>query len=193
MAMELVFNLTQLRYSRGEIKITGFSIIYGSGYAGLASQLGQPESVARMIKPAYLAAMPGVNELLTDVKRRGMRGDSIRTWGGRIYFAEIGPDGRNFAYRLLNYLIQGSAADQTKEAICQWHRTRNWRSQFLATVHDEINIQAPIDEWRGHMATLRLAMEQDNLDVPVRSEGFVGKDWQNIVKEDKYDSEVLAA
>ena len=69
MAMELVFNLTQLRYSRGEIKITGFSIIYGSGYAGLASQLGQPESVARMIKPAYLAAMPGVNgKPLDDVK-----------------------------------------------------------------------------------------------------------------------------
>lgn len=191
MAMGLIEGLTALVYSRGEVKITGFSIIYGSGYQGLADQLGQPLDVARQIKPAYLKAMPGVNELLRDVKRRGERGDSIRTWGGRIYFAEIGPppELKNFAYRLLNYLIQGSAADQTKEAINQWHRIRNWRSQFLATVHDEINIQAPISEWRMHMEDLRLAMEEDNLDVPIRSEGFVGKDWQNIIAEDKYQDE----
>lgn len=186
MAVELIQNLVGLTFSRKEVKITGFSIIYGSGYAGLAQQLGQPVEQARIIKPAYLAVLPGVNDLLRDVKRRGEYGDSIRTWGGRIYFAEIGPDGRNFAYRLLNYLIQGSAADQTKEAICQWHRIRNWRSQFLATVHDEINIQAPASEWRMHMEDLRLAMEVDNLDVPIRSEGYVGKDWQNIVKEKDY-------
>jgi DNA polymerase I-like protein with 3'-5' exonuclease and polymerase domains len=185
-AVELIQNLVGLKYARKDIKITGFSIIYGSGYAGLASQLGQTVDAARGIKQAYLAVMPGINELLRDVKHRGERGDSIRTWGGRIYFAEIGEDGRNFAYRLLNYLIQGSAADQTKEAICQWQRTRNWRSQFLATVHDEINIQAPIDEWRMHMEDLRLAMEVDNLDVPIRSEGYVGTDWQHIVKEKDY-------
>jgi len=192
MAVELIQNLVGLTYTRRECKITGFSIIYGSGYQGLASQLGQPLSAAYEIKSVYLKVMPGVNDLMRDVKRRGERGNSIRTWGGRIYFAEISADGRNFAYRLLNYLIQGSAADQTKEALCQWHRIRNWRSQFLATVHDEINIQAPIDEWRRHMEDLRLAMEEPNLDVPIRSEGYVGHTWQNIVEEEKY-GEVLAA
>lgn len=190
MAMELIYNLTGLAYARKDIKITGFSLLYGTGVAGLSGQLGQPYEDAKRIKDSYLAALPGLNTLMRDVKRRGERGDSIRTWGGRIYFAEtakeINGELRNFAYRLLNYLIQGSAADQTKEAICQWHRTRNWRSQFLATVHDEINIQAPIDEWRMHMEDLRLAMEVDNLDVPIRSEGYVGHDWQHIVKEKDY-------
>jgi DNA polymerase I-like protein with 3'-5' exonuclease and polymerase domains len=187
MAIELITNLVGITYARKDIKITGFSLLYGTGIAGLSGQLGQPYEDARRIKDSYLAALPGLNTLMRDVKRRGERGDSIRTWGGRLYFAEITKDSngeiRNFAYRLLNYLIQGSAADQTKEAICQWHRTRNWRSQFLATVHDEINIQAPIEDWRMHMEDLRLAMEQDTLDVPVRSEGFVGRDWHNIVKE----------
>lgn len=191
MAVVLIENLIGITYARKDIKITGFSLIYGTGVTGLSGQLGQSYDDAARIKSAYLAALPGVNDLMRDVKRRGERGDSIRTWGGRIYFAEsskeINGQIRSFAYRLLNYLIQGSAADQTKEAICQWHRTRNWRSQFLATVHDEINIQAPIEEWQSHMETLRLAMERDTLDVPIRSEGYVGKDWHNIVKETKYD------
>lgn len=186
MAIGLIEGLVGVTYARKSIKITGFSIIYGSGYSGLASQLGETVEAARQVKTAYLAVLPGVNDLLRDVKRRGERGDSIRTWGGRIYFAEIGEDGRNFAYRLLNYLIQGSAADQTKEAICQWRRTKNWKSQFLATVHDEINIQAPVDEWRMHMEDLRMAMEVENLDVPIRSEGYVGTDWEHIVKEKDY-------
>lgn len=190
MAVDLIQNLIGITYDRKSIKITGFSLLYGTGVSGLSGQLGQSYDDAKRIKDSYLAALPGINQLMRDVKRRGERGDSIRTWGGRIYFAEqskeINGELRSFAYRLLNYLIQGSAADQTKEAICQWHRTRNWRSDFLATVHDEINIQAPAEEWRLHMEHLRAAMEVDNLDVPVKSEGFVGKDWHNIIKEKDY-------
>lgn len=189
MAMDLIQNLVGVTYARKDIKITGFSLLYGTGVPGLAGQLGRSNDEAARIKSSYLAAMPGINDLMRDVKRRGETGNAIRTWGGRIYFAENGVvDGetRSFAYRLLNYLIQGSAADQTKEAICQWHRTRNWRSQFLATVHDEINIQAPIDEWRSHMEDLLQSMEVANLDVPIRSEGFVGTDWHNIVIEKDY-------
>lgn len=197
MAVELIQNLVGLTYARKDIKITGFSLLYGTGVAGLSGQLGQPYDDAKRIKDSYLAALPGLNTLMRDVKRRGERGDSIRTWGGRIYFAEIAKEIngelRSFAYRLLNYLIQGSAADQTKEAINHWTRTSNWQSQFLATVHDEINVQAPIVDWRMHMEELRVSMEQDNLDVPVRSEGFVGYDWQNIVKEKDFEPKVLAA
>lgn len=192
MAIELIQGLIGVVYARKSIKITGFSLIYGSGVKGLSQQLGQSCNDAANVRTAYLHAMPGVNDLMRDVKRRGERGDSIRTWGGRIYFAESGVvDGqvRSFAYRLLNYLIQGSAADQTKEAINEWRRTKDWQAIFLATVHDEINIQAPEDDWRRHMRDLKVAMEVDNLDVPVLSEGFVGKDWQNIVEESKYGCE----
>lgn len=195
MAIELIQNLIGISYARKSIKITAFSLIYGSGITGLASQLHQPYEEAARVKSAYLAAMPGVNDLMRDVKRRGERGDSIRTWGGRIYFAESGTingEIRSFAYRLLNYLIQGSAADQTKEAINQWRRTKDWQSIFLATVHDEINIQAPEDDWMRHMADLKAAMEVDNLDVPITSEGFVGRDWHNIVEENKFGRAIAA-
>jgi len=189
MAIELIQNLIGVTYARKSIKITGFSLLYGTGISGLSGQLGQSYEDAARIKSAYLAALPGINDLMRDVKRRGERGDSIRTWGGRIYFAEVAEingEIRNFAYRLLNYLIQGSAADQTKQNICVWADTRNWQAEFLATVHDENNISAPIDEWSSHMETLRVAMEDPILDVPILSEGFVGENWHNIVKEKEY-------
>lgn len=190
MAVELIQQLIGITYARKSIKITGFSLLYGTGVGGLSVQLGSSYDDAKRIKDSYLAALPGINDLMRDVKRRGERGDSIRTWGGRIYFAEpskeIKGELRSFAYRLLNYLIQGSAADQTKESINVWQDTRDWEAEFLATVHDENNISAPEDDWCRHMETLRAAMEQDNLDVPVLTEGFVGKDWHNIIKEKDY-------
>lgn len=180
MAMELIQNLVGILYSRPTIKITGFSIIYGSGINGLSGQLEIPYHEAGRIRYSYLAAMPGVKDLMDDVKGRGERGEPIRTWGGRLYYAEIGSDGRNFAYKLLNYLIQGSAADQTKESINDWFENKPHDDVFLATVHDEINISAPSELWQNSMGILRVCMERDRFDVPFRSEGFYGPNWSEI-------------
>lgn len=184
MAQELMASIVGLTYARPEVKITGFSIIYGTGALGLSGQLGRSIGEAAQIKGAYLAAMPGVKDLQDDVKSRGKSGQPIRTWGGRIYYAEAPKviDGRlrDFAYKLLNYLIQGSAADQTKESIADWEDSRKWYDVFLATVHDEINISAPKEHAIASMATLREAMNKDRLDVPMLSEGFMGENWQDI-------------
>jgi DNA polymerase I-like protein with 3'-5' exonuclease and polymerase domains len=188
MAMELIAQMIGILYARKKIKITGFSIIYGTGGPGLAGQLGCPVDEARSIKAAYLDAMPGVRDLMWDVQARGKRGEAIRTWGGRLYLAEpakiINGQWRDFAYKLLNYLIQGSAADQTKESINDWEDSRNWESIFLATVHDEINISAPKASCDEHMRILRLAMDKDRFDVPMRSEGFIGENWADLKEYD---------
>lgn len=191
MAQELMASIVGLTYARPEVKITGFSIIYGTGVPGLSTQLGRPAHEAAQIKSAYLTAMPGVKDLQDDVKSRGKSGQPIRTWGGRIYYAEAPKviDGRlrDFAYKLLNYLVQGSAADQTKESIAEWEGTRKWYDVFLATVHDELNISAPKEHAKESMATLRRAMEKDRLDVPMLSEGFYGENWHDLVEEKEYE------
>lgn len=184
MAVELIHGLIGITYARKDIKITGFSIIYGSGANGLSLQLGTDRGSAFTIREAYLDAMPGVRTLMSDVQLRGRSGQPIRTWGGRLYFAEppkeIEGRIRDFSYKLLNYLIQGSAADQTKEAINDWADLRRWDAVFLATVHDEINISAPKEAWQEHMATLRQCMDANRFDVPMLSEGFVGENWEDI-------------
>lgn len=188
MAVDLIAQITGVKYARKDIKITGFSIIYGTGASGLSIQLGTDRSSAFSIKEAYLDAMPGVRTLMSDVQLRGRSGLPIRTWGGRLYFVEAPKevDGRirDFAYKLLNYLIQGSAADQTKEALCDWEYFRRQDAIFLATVHDEINISAPADNWQPHMETLKECMNRDRFDVPMLSEGFTGPNWQDIVESE---------
>lgn len=188
MTRQLIATMIGIMYARPTIKITGFSIIYGTGGPGLSAQLGCPIEEARSIKSAYLDAMPGVRDLMWDVQARGKRGEAIRTWGGRLYIAEPAKiiDGRwrDFAYKLLNYLIQGSAADQTKESINDWESARSWEAIFLATVHDEINISVPKEMACEHMSTLRKAMDAERFDVPMRSEGFIGETWADLEEWD---------
>ena len=175
---------TGVEYPRKDVKITGFSIIYGSGVNGLASQLHRSSNEAWAIREAYFQAFPGIKQLMRDTQAIGQSGRAIRTWGGRLYHREPSKDGRDFSYKLLNYLIQGSAADQTKECLYQWHyiQRRPSKDVFLATVHDEINISVPADDWQEGMARLKHAMEDPlpGFDCPMRSEGFVGKNWHDI-------------
>lgn len=184
MALDMIQTMIGVTYARKEIKITSFSIIYGSGVTGLSVQLGRGYGDAFEIKEAYLSAMPGVRTLMQGVQARGKSGQPIRTWGGRIYHKEPSKEvkGRimEFSYKLLNYLIQGSAADQTKEALIDWHENRDWETVFLATVHDEINISAPKDNWKPQMSRLTGCMNRDRFDVPMLSEGFQGPNWADL-------------
>jgi DNA polymerase I-like protein with 3'-5' exonuclease and polymerase domains len=190
MAVEIIQMLVGVTYARKDIKVTGFSLIYGSGVRGIAGKLGVSYGQGQAIRDSYLDAMPGVRTLMQDVQRRGKSGQPIRTWGGRLYYVEAPKeiDGqlRDFAYKLLNYLIQGSAADQTKESINEWWDDRG-NASYLAAVHDEINASAPKETWKEDMAKLKKHMNADRFDVPMLSEGFVGENWGDIVEEDKYD------
>lgn len=184
LAVEIIQRMTGTLYARKTVKITAFAIIYGSGAAGLSLQLGVPYAEAKRIREAYLDAMPGIRTLMDDVKARGSGGQAIKTLGGRIYYAEppkvVNGAVRDFAYKLLNYLIQGSAADQTKDSINDWFDRRHERALFLATVHDELNISAPADTYLEDMQLLRECMDRPRLDVPVASEGFYGHNWADL-------------
>lgn len=192
MATAMLQRMAGLVLSRRPVKITGFSIVYGTGYSGLSGQLGVDYIRAKEIKDAYLDTFPGVKRLMNECQTAGRDGTGIRTWGGRLYFAEpsrvtyiAGPFGpmekwQDFFYKLLNYKIQGGAADQTKECINDWDETRDPLCIFLATVHDEVNVSAPEDNWWSHMQHLREVIERDRLSVPVRTEGFVGRNWADL-------------
>ncbi len=182
---ERALEVTGVDYARKYIKITGFSLIYGAGVPGVMRQTGIEEyEVAQSLRNAVLNAMPDVKQLIREVQNAGRRGEAIRTWGGREYFVEppkiIDGRMRSFEYKLLNYLVQGSAADQTKQSIIDWDDTRSWETTFLATVHDEINTSAPKEEAPQHMAVLKAAMDKDRFDVPFKSEGFMGPNWEEI-------------
>jgi len=178
----IILENTSIDLSRKHVKITGFGILYGRGIPNLAAALGVSEDDARRTRAAYFAAIPEIDELSKGTRRRGRSGGYITTWGGRRYYREPN-DERDLSYKLLNYLIQGSAADQTKQAIVDWHALRKPGDMLMAAVHDELNVSAPVEEAEAAMHRLQTAMDAPRFDVPFLSEGYRGPNWADIEKE----------
>lgn len=168
---------------RDHTKVVNFQDIYGGGKTALALALEISHEMAGKIKAAKRALMPDFAELESNVKAVGESGEAIFTWGGREYYAEepkySGKFGRvmSFAYKLLNYLIQGSAADCTKESIIRYHNHPKRQGRFLLTVHDENNISAHKKVFKQEMELLRQVMQSVEFDVPMLSDGEYGPNW----------------
>lgn len=168
---------------RKHVKITGFGIMYGRGVASTAAALGIPDYQAKEVRDAYFSALPEIKDLSAGTRRAGRMNEPLRTWGGRVYYREPNPE-RDLSYKLLNYLIQGSAADQTKQSAIDWENIRRPEDTLLAMVHDEFNICAPIGEESDAMYRLQQAMDSPRFDVPFASEGYMGSNWSELEKYD---------
>lgn len=176
---------------RTRVKTLNFQGLYGGGVPALQRKLRCSLAEAKELKAFHDKALPGRKMLGEEIKRCVGRGLPIRTIGGRLYFPEPpGPDGRSKIYKLTNYIIQGSAADYTKEAMIEWD---DWNSsipadqqaRFLAQVYDEINIDAPEKLAKAHMIQLKLIMERPGrlgMTVPMLSDGKWGPSWGDVVK-----------
>jgi len=186
LATDLINEMLGTDFSRKPIKNMGFGLIYGMGLGLLAETMGVDVDTARIIKNAYLRIFPGLKDLDNDLKHRGRMKEPVRTWGGREYYVEptrmIKGKPRSFEYKLLNILIQGSAADCTKEAIIRYDEIRE-EGRLLLTVHDELMINAPTKAARREMKLLKEAMESVEFDVPMLSDGKKGtKSWGEMKK-----------
>lgn len=177
----IIRDLLDLDMPRKHVKITGFGIMYGRGIPNLSAALGVDQAEGKRLRDAYFAALPEVRELSNGTRHRGRNGGYITTWGGRRYYREPNEE-RDLSYKLLNYLIQGSAADQTKQSIIDWHAIRKPTDHLLAAVHDEINVCAPEGEVQAAMYRLRVAMDAPRFDVPFQSEGYTGPNWSDLTE-----------
>lgn len=182
----LIQEYAGLKLERRPVKILILGEIYGRGLGSLAEELGIDVVQAKRIKAALHQAIPGIRKLSNEIKERAARNEPIRTWGGRLYYCEppkMVRDKRtgqmrmmSFEYKLLNYLIQGSAADCTKEAIIRYNEIKK-HGRFLVTVHDECNISAPKKAIKEELLLLRKAMESVEFDVPMITDAKVGPNW----------------
>jgi DNA polymerase-1 len=188
--LDLIFNIAHQKFERRPIKIINFMELYGGGTPKMAQSIGTDTLTVKAIRAAKAKAAPGIQELTRAVQRQANSGQYIRTWGGRMYYKE--PDkminGRmvNFAYKMLNYLIQGSAADCTKQAIIDYDKAKK-HGRFLVSVHDEINFSCPLDKAKQELSILRDVMYsvQSNgrtFDVPMYSDAKWGWSWGSLTK-----------
>jgi DNA polymerase I-like protein with 3'-5' exonuclease and polymerase domains len=143
--------------SRKEAKTVNLGIMYGMGVGKLANQLVISTEEAKALMAKYHQKVPFVKTLAERVMQRAAKHGKIRTIKGRLCRfdmweprsfgynkpmkwedaeREYGPQIRRaFTYKALNKLIQGSAADQTKQAMVDCYEEG---LVPLITVHDEL-------------------------------------------------------
>jgi DNA polymerase-1 len=174
-----------IRLERRAVKVINFGMLYGMGRGRLAESLDTDVQEAGRLKRAQLEALPGLKNLDDDLKEMGRTGVPIRTWGGRYYYCEepkvIKGRRQTFEYKLLNYLIQGSAADCSKQSIINYDAIRK-ESRLLVSVHDENNLSSPKRAMKQEMRLLREAMESVAFDVAMLTDGKFGPTWGALQK-----------
>lgn len=191
-ARTIIYDRFGFMLDRKIVKTLAFGLIYGMGAKRLADSLGIDIQEARKFNNSYIDILPGFRELQSKIKYER----EITTWGGRHYQAEepitkeiyqpwtgemIKFVERDFAYKLLNYLIQGSAAECTKQAIINYHNATD-NGIFLLSAHDEILIECPKEIMHSEMGILEQSMRDvDFKPIPMLSDGkYSYKNWSQM-------------
>jgi DNA polymerase-1 len=169
---QLILDETGLDFPRKHIKITVFGIIYGMGLGKLADRLEVDTKTAKKIKQSLFKVVPGIPKLMEELEDLANHDEPLKTWGGREYFCEepkySKDNGRwmSFEYKMLNYKIQPSAADCTKQGMINVRRDVP-EARIAVQVHDELVCMAPSKKYGPRIAK---AMCDVNFRVPMLAE-----------------------
>lgn len=173
-----VAGLPKDKDGRHDAKQVFLGLLYAMGAAALAGKLGKPVEYATGVRNIVRAALPDVMDLDTDCKRRFRHGLPIRTLGGRLYYCEPPSNGRSWEYKALNTLIQGSAADQTKEAIIfMYPHLKKLGARLLGTVHDEVSMSNKPEHREAVTKLFEMAINALPCDVPMLADTGSGAHW----------------
>ena len=166
--------------SRKEAKTLAFAVLYGAGVGRIAESLHMTVAEATRVKEQYLKALPEIKELTKRVQDAGKTRSFITTLGGRQYYSQkpsvVKGVWKSFEYKLVNYLIQGSAADMSKQAMLNYLQTTKF-GELVLSVHDELMVQTDHHNLESESKILETAMNssfQDVIKYKIISTGMVG-------------------
>jgi len=181
--------------SRTQAKTINLGLFYGMGKAKLSKELGIDKDNAERLLIKYNDRVPFVKKLANEVTNSASKYGFIRTIRGRkcrfdmwepatfgmnkamqyeeakaIYGNNIR---RAFTYKALNRLIQGSAADQTKQAMIDCYKAGY---KPMLQIHDELCFSVNSEE---DIKPIKQKMETaiENLKVPFSVDVALGKSW----------------
>jgi len=185
--------------SRKEAKTVNLGIMYGMGVGKLANQLSITNDEAKQLLETHRQKVPFVKQLASIATQQGSTKGQIRTllgrkcrfhlWEPRSFGynkplphdqaqAEYGMGIRRaFTYKALNKLIQGSAADQTKQAMADCYKEGLLP---LLTVHDELCFSIESDEQAARIKDIMENGLNDVLLVPSRVDQELGDNWGEV-------------
>ena len=184
MMLQVVKAATGIEISRKQMKALVLAIIYGLGIGNLAIKLKCTVEEARGLRAVFYQAFPEIPALAKRLKKMAAANQPFYTWGGRPYYCEppIIKDGKriSFEYKMMNYLIQPSAADMIKETWIRYSSHPKRRGKWVLAVHDEPLACVDKNIWKQEMAVLKECMEGLPLDVQLTSDGYWGYRWGQV-------------
>lgn len=135
--------MTKSDKRRGLIKSMVYGRLYGAGVAKQAITAGVHEAQMKQVSDAFDGRFPGMSYFQRQIEDIGMRrfkGEGqgyVYTWTGRRI-----PCDDNRVYTLVNYLIQGGAAEVFKSNLVKLDQA-DLTELLIVPVHDEIVLNAP--------------------------------------------------
>ena len=171
---------------RKRAKAVNFGIIYGIGDYSLSQDLKIPKKVAAEYIDNYLDNYQGVRDYLESTKKTAKANGFVETmFGRRRYIPELASTNKNlqsFGERVaMNTPIQGAAADLIKIAMVRTDRMlreAGLKARLILQIHDELIIEAPIEEAERAEEILLEAMQgAADLKVPLKADAGRGKSW----------------
>lgn len=192
---------------RAMVKSLAYGVVYGSGPARFATEMGVTEADARVALEDFKRSIPGVDtwrqQVVSDARRR-VPPHVVTIAGRRRYLPNLRTNAPSVdraadERKAVNTVCQGSAADVVKRAMIDIHRRlspsameagaweplrRHGACRMVLQIHDELLFE--VDEKVAPFAVraVRAAMEatgrMHNLSVPLPVKVSVGTDWGNL-------------
>ena len=174
---------------RSEAKAVNFGIVYGISDFGLAGQLGISRKQAKTYIEQYLEKYPKIKNFMDNIVEEAKNKGFVETlFNRRRYIPEISSNNymvRQFGNRVaMNTPIQGTAADIMKIAMIKVYNSlkeNNFKAKLLLQIHDELLIEAPIEEKEEVKRILRESMEEAaKLKVPLKVDLNEAITWYDV-------------
>jgi Mesyanzhinovviridae DNA polymerase len=176
--------------ARDHAKTIFLGLCYGSGSGLLAKQLGLPYTVQASDNRQYMVAGPEASMMLfqfhlaapyirrlsdictSTAERRGY----VKTLLGRRCRFPRSFGYYEMVYKALNRVCQGSAADQTKEAMAQAHEAN---LPIQVQIHDELTVSSELENGNAHKLQ-DIMINAVKLSVPTICDIKFGPSWGNL-------------
>lgn len=139
---------------RSSVKAVNFGIIYGMSAFSLSQDLHISVDEAKSYIESYYSKFPKVKSYLDNTVKKAIESGFVKTAFGRIReIPELSSSNfnlRSFGERVAyNMPIQGTAADIIKIAMINVYKrlkTEKMQTRMLLQVHDELILEAPMEE-----------------------------------------------
>ncbi len=171
---------------RRNAKAVNFGIVYGISSFGLSQDLSISRKEAQQYIEKYFETYPGIKGFLDGcVEQAKEQGYSVTMFGRRRPVPELKSSNfmqRSFGERVaMNAPIQGTAADIIKIAMIRVNerlKREQLRARLLLQVHDELLIEAPLEEVNQVQRILEEEMTHAaDLKVKLEIDMHTGNSW----------------